>query len=139
MLHISNAKDCDKLFWFTLDTHLSEAEYIRKIRDRRAYILRNEDQPIGVMRYNLFWDIIPFLTFIYVDQTFQGKGFGRRAMAFWEAEMRQLGYDMVMTSTQVDEDAQYFYRKLGYRDKGSLFFDGTPIAQAQELILIKVL
>ena len=30
------------------------------------------------------------------------------------------GYGMVLTSTQVDEDAQHFYRKLGYKDCGGL-------------------
>ena len=44
---------------------------------------------------------------------------------------------MIMTSTQVDEQAQHFYRKLGYRDRGSLFLDHTPLEQAQELLMVK--
>ena len=36
----------------------------------------------------------------------------------WEEEMRQLGYDSVMTSTASDEYAQHFYRKLGYETIG---------------------
>ena len=30
---------------------------------------------------------------------------------------------MVMTSTQVDEEAQHFYRKLGYKDAGGFVVD----------------
>ena len=118
MLEIRYATENDKLFWFTLDKHLSEDEFARKIRDKRGYIINGGDIPIGIMRYNLFWDNTPFLTLIYIEETEQRKGFGRQAMLHWEDEMRGLGYKMVMTSTQADEQAQHFYRKLGYVDRG---------------------
>ena len=53
--------------------------------------------------------------------------------------MRSKGYGMVMTSTQVDEDAQYFYRKLGYKDAGGFTIDVPGYEQPEELILIKAL
>lgn len=53
--------------------------------------------------------------------------------------MSELGYKMVMTSTQVNEDAQHFYRKLGYIDKGAVFLDNTPFEQPQEMFMIKIL
>ena len=129
----------DKPFWFTLDTHLNESEFALKIRDRRGYIISDGDKPVGVMRYNLFLDFIPFLTLIYLDESYRGKGFGKQAILHWENEMRELSHKMVMTSTQVDEEAQHFYRKLGYKDKGSLFFDNTPFEQPQEMFMIKIL
>jgi ribosomal protein S18 acetylase RimI-like enzyme len=94
-------------------------------------------KPIGVMRYNLFWDNTPFLTLIIFEEAYRGKGFGRHAMLSWEKEMAELGYKMVMTSTQVDEGAQHFYRKLGYVDRGSLFLDNTPFEQPQEIFMLK--
>jgi len=129
----------DKPFWFTLDKHLSEEEFELKIRDKRGYVISDGDKPIGVMRYNLFWDSTPFLTFIYFEKSYRAKGFGRQALLFWENEMRGLGYKMVMTSTQVDEEAQHFYRKLEYIDKGGIFLDNTPFEQPQEMIMLKVL
>jgi len=53
---------------------------------------------------------------LFVDLPKQKKGYGRELMSYWENEMRDQGYGMVMTSTQVDENAQHFYRKLGYKD-----------------------
>jgi hypothetical protein len=47
--------------------------------------------------------------------------------------MEQQGFDTVMTSTQSDEHAQHFYRKLGYVDAGALLLDTQPL----EIILIK--
>ena len=137
MFSIKFVRDEDKVFWFTLDEHISESEFMLKVRDKRGYIILDGEKPVGVMRYNLFWDILPFLTFIYIEEPYREKGFGKQGMLHWENEMRELGYKLAMTSTQVNEEAQHFYRKLGYIDKGSLFFDNTPIEQPQELILVK--
>jgi ribosomal protein S18 acetylase RimI-like enzyme len=139
MFNIKYATELDKSFWFTLDEELREREFDLKIRDKRAYIICDDEKPIGIMRYNLCWDIIPFLTLIYLDKSFREKGFGKLAMLHWENEMRELGYNMVMTSTQVNEDAQHFYRKLGYIEKGGIRFDNTPHEQAMEIFLVKVL
>ena len=120
-----------------LDTHISQDELLLKIRDRRGYVICDGDQPVGVMRYNLLWDTIPFLTFLYVGKDHRGQGFGKEAVLFWEQEMMELGYNMVMTSTQVDEGAQHFYRKLGYIERGALFLDNTPFEQPQEMFMLK--
>jgi ribosomal protein S18 acetylase RimI-like enzyme len=139
MLEIRYVTDTDRAFWFTLDKHLSEQEFELKVRDKRGYVISVDGSPIGVMRYNLFWDNTPFLTLIYIADAYHKKGYGKQGMLYWENEMRELGYKMVMTSTQVNEQAQHFYRKLGYKDRGSIFLDGTPYEQPQEMIMIKVL
>lgn len=139
MFKIRYVSETDKQFWFALDTHISEDEFLLKARDKRGYIISYENTPIGILRYNLFWDNTPFLTLIYFEESYQRKGFGKQSMLFWENEMRSLGYKMVMTSTQVDEQAQHFYRKLGYHDKGCICFDNTPFQQPQEMVMIKSL
>jgi len=116
---------------------LSEDECKSKIRDKRCYILYYSGKSIGVMRYNLFWDFIPFLTLIYVDEMYRKKGFGVAALTHWEDEMRSLGHNFVMLSTRVDIDSQHFYRKLGYVDMGSIVMDNTPFKQALEIFLGK--
>ena len=137
MFEVKYVSDSDRAFWFSLDKHLSEGEYDLKVRDKRAYIISLHKHPIGVMRYSLFWDSIPFLNLIYIDDAYQGMGYGKQAVLFWECEMRKLGYAAVMTSTQADEQAQHFYRKLGYIEKGSLFFDNTPFEQPLEIVMMK--
>lgn len=39
--------------------------------------------------------------------------------------------------TQVDEEAQHFYRKLGYQDAGSLLITVPEYQQPMELFLLK--
>lgn len=127
----------DKDFWFQLDKHLSEAEFEDKVQKKRGYVLWENDKAIGLLRYNLFWDNTPFCTLLYIVHELQGKGYGRTLMAYWEEEMKAKGYGMLLTSTQVDENAQHFYRKLGYKDCGNLVIDIPEYRQPMELFLIK--
>jgi GNAT superfamily N-acetyltransferase len=127
----------DTDFWFKLDRHLSEAEFTKKIRDNMGYVLFEDNIPIGLLRYNLFWDNTPFCTMLFIDWEYQGKGYGRKLVEFWENDMKSMGYRMIMTSTQVDESAQHFYRKMGYKDKGGLIVDITGYEQPMEMFLIK--
>jgi len=127
MFKIRYVNESDKAFWFSIvDEHISEDEFILKIRDKRGYIISDDDKPIGIMRYNLFWDNTPFLNSIGIEESYQGKGFGKQAMKHWEDEMQCLGYKLVMTSTQSDEKAQHFYRKIGYIDSGCLLLFKDP-------------
>ena len=95
----------------------------------------NVGMPIGILRYNLFWDNIPFCTLLYISDKYQRQGYGKKLMEYWENEMEAKGYSFVLTSTQANEEAQHFYRKLGYRDCGSLIMKEEPT----ELFLIKEL
>lgn len=138
-MEIRYVENSDKDFWFRLDKHLSEAEFEKKIRDKMGYVLLEDDKPIGLLRYNLFWDNTPFCTMLYVDWEYHGKGYGKALMSYWEDEMKNVGYGMIMTSTQVDEDSQHFYRKLGYKDAGGFVVNIPKYEQPMEMILIKEL
>ncbi len=139
MFGIRYVEEMDKEFWFTLDRHLKESEFYKKVADKRGYIILEDDKPIGVFRFNLFWDNTPFLNLIHMYDSYSNKGYGRRTMEFWEAEMMKEGYKMVMTSTQVDESAQHFYRKLGYKDCGCLVLDIPGFEQPLEMFMVKEL
>lgn len=132
-------EDKDRTAWFLLDRHLPDVGFEEKVRTRQGYVYIKDEEVIGILRYNLFWDNTPFCTMLYIDDKYRGRGYGKQLMEHWEQEMRSQGYGMVMTSTQVDEDAQYFYRKLGYKDAGGFTIDVLGFEQPEELILIKAL
>lgn len=129
----------DQKFWYSLDKHLSQAEFANKVRSKQGYVLLENNKPIGLLRYNLFWDNTPFCTLLFIDFHFQGKGYGRKLVEYWENDMKSQGYGMVLTSTRVDEQAQHFYRKMGYKDCGGLIVDIQGYEQPMELFLIKSL
>lgn len=137
MIKIRYVKYEDKDFWFSLDTHISEKEYNNKVQNKGGYILFLDDNPVGILRYNLFWDNTPFCNMLYIMEQYQGQGYGKALMEHWENEMKEQGYGMLLTSTQVDEEAQHFYRKLGYKDCGGLIIDIPEYKQPMEMFLIK--
>lgn len=51
-----------------------------------------------------------------------------------EEDMKKQGYEMIMASTQVDEEAQLFYRKPGYKDCGGLTVDISGFVQPMEML-----
>lgn len=89
---------------------------------------------VGVLRYNLFWQSIPFLDLIYIDEAYRGQGWGSKMMADWEGRMQHMGYPYVMLSTQEDETACIFYEKIGYRRIGAFL---PPEQEADEVMYLK--
>lgn len=137
MIKIRYAALEDLAFWRTLDKHLSEDEFIIKINEKRAYVLELDHCLIGLLRYNLFWDNAPFCTMLYIEGNYQRQGYGKKLMERWERDMKAQGYGMLMLSTQVDEQAQHFYRKLGYQDAGAIIFNIPGHEQPMELVMLK--
>ena len=137
MTEIRFALEGDRSFWKRLDPHLPDAEFDRKVRDRQAYVLADDNDPRGILRYSLFWDTIPFCNLIFIESESRGRGFGRAMMERWEADMKSRGYGMLLLSTQSDEDAQHFYRKLGYHDCGGLILTLPGFEQPTELFFCK--
>ena len=124
----------DKDFLLARDSSVKNSVLLAKIRDRQIYIAEEDEKPVGWARFNLFWDAVPFLTLIYILEGHRRKGHGTALMAFWERDMVAQGFQHLMTSTQADEQAQFFYRVLGFRDCGALFFSTQVPA---EIFLIK--
>lgn len=139
MVEIREVQSSDKKAWLSLDKHLLEKEFEKKVRDRQGYVLLEEGRVTGILRYNLFWDNIPFCTLLMVDTENRGKGYGTKLMTYWEEDMKKQGYDMVLMSTQVNETAQHFYRKLGYVDCGCLCLNTGKHAQPMEMFMAKEL
>lgn len=137
MIEIRHVQPEDKEFWYSLDKHLPETEFDKKVNEKRGYVLLEDERKVGLLRYNLFWDNTPFCTLLFVDKDYQRKGYGRKLMEHWEADMKSQGYGMLLTSTQVDEEAQHFYRKLGYKDCGGFVIDIPGYEQPMELFLVK--
>lgn len=139
MIEIRYVQFSDKDFWYSLDKHLPNCEFEKKVRDKQGYILLEDNKPIALLRFNLFWDNVPFCTMLFVDCNNRKKGFGKTLVKYWETDMKAQGYDMLLTSTQVDEEAQHFYRKLSYKDCGGLILDIPKHEQPMEMFLVKAI
>ena len=131
MIRFATKEDIDILT--ANDKHVDKQQMLNLISLNRVYVMEEDGKFIGWLRYNLFWDHIPFMNMICLNDSERGKGYGRKFVEFWEDEMRKLGYKKVMTSTASDEFAQHFYIKLGYSTIGGFI----PFGEKFEMMLSK--
>lgn len=117
------------------DRWISREELKAVIGRGRILIAEQDGVFAGWLRYGLFWDEIPFMNLLRFKDEYRRKGFGRVLVRHWEELMREYGFRTVMTSTSSAEDAQHFYRKLGYREIGGFL----PLNEPYELIFMKEL
>ena len=128
----------DMAFWMSIDTHVSEEGFHGRVYTKAGYVLWENETRVGLMWHCVLWDNLPFLNLLFILPAYRGKGYGAGAMAQWEQEMKKRGFKTLLISTQVDESAQFFYRKIGYVDCGGLIFQGTPNSQPMEMFMRKV-
>ena len=133
MIRYANENDIDVIS--KNDKHISREELLNIIKLKRVIVMYEDERFVGWLRYNLFWDNTPFMNMLYLLDNERGKGKGRQLVEFWENEMKQKNYEFVLTSTQSNEEAQFFYRKIGYVDNGALLLPDEPL----EIILYKKL
>ena len=139
-IQIRYADDSDLPYLIQSDSLVTEEIMKKKVSDRQVIVCMKGEARLGCMRYGLGWDMFPFLNFLIVEKDVRRKGIGRELIKFWEQEMKAKGHKLVMTSTDVDEEAQHFYRKLGYRDSGGILFPQELFpGSVMELVLIKVI
>lgn len=131
-IRLADTKDLDRLD--KLDWHIDREVMKKKIQDFMVYVVTDEDNIVGWLRYGLIFDTIPYMNMLYFIEAYRRKGLGSKLVGYWEDEMKKKGYDMVFTSTQSDEDSQHFYRKMDYIDMGGILIpDQIPL----ELMLYK--
>ena len=88
MIEIRYVQLEDSEFWKSLDKHLTDDGFRKKVRDKQGYVLLEDGKPVGLLRFNLFWDDIPFCTLLFVAEAYQGRGYGKALMEHWGADMK---------------------------------------------------
>ena len=132
---IRYADNSDYSWLIENDKHISEKILKSKIENNEVYVVEINGKLVGWLRYNLFWDNIPFMNMIYFLEEYRNIGIGTKLNNYWEEEMKQKGYNNVLTSTQSNEEAQHFYRKSGYKEIGGFKYFNEPY----EIIFQKII
>lgn len=139
MFTINQAASADLEEILKVDRYMPREEMIRKIETRpeQMLVLKEDGRVVGVLRWLLFWDYIPYICFLKVSESSRGKGYAKKALRFWEERMAEEGWPMLMASIPSDDATQHFYRKQGYKDAGIMTFNDGPYKQAPELFFSK--
>lgn len=132
-MHIRTAENSDMKHLSVYDIHIRKEELESIISQGRVLVAEEQGTFMGWLRWNLFWDNTPFLNMLFLLERYRNSGFGKGMISHWEKRMKEEGYECVMTSSLANEEAQHFYRKLGYVDAGALLLPKEPL----EIIFVK--
>jgi GNAT superfamily N-acetyltransferase len=129
------ASESDLPFLAAYDEHVTREVLTELVAAGRVMVVEVDGDVVGLLRWGMFWDHVPFMNLLWVLPARRSQGVGTALVRAWESAQRATGHDLVLTSTMSNERSQHLYRRLGYVDSGALLLPGEPA----ELILRKTL
>ena len=113
-------------------TILARAYAYRESRSQ-AYIIYNDDLPVGMALYYDCDELCAYdLSQLFIDERYQGNGFGAEATRLLLEKMKSDGkYDKVILCYIGGNDARKLYEKFG--------FEHTGDCDDNEIVMEKVL
>lgn len=133
MIRVVVAGDGEREYLSEHYRHISEAMFERKLAAGEYMVIKRDDVAFGWLRWGYFWDEIPMMSMLHIEDSYRQQGYGKQLVLAWEKRMAEQSHERVMTSTLANEPAQHFYRKLGYKDSGALLLPD----EALEILFVK--
>lgn len=117
------------------DKQITTDVLIDKIETQAILVAEEDGKVVACLRFNHFWDKIPFINLVWVSEHQRGQGIGRAIISHFEEDMKKRGHQMVLSSSLAAEQAQHVFRKLDYVDCGCLLLEDEGL----EIIFKKTL
>ena len=74
---------------------------------------------VGYVRLEYLWSIVPYVALIRVLPEYRRQGVGKALLRFIEAFLRNVGHDVLYSSSQADEpEPQAWHRHVGFVECG---------------------
>jgi GNAT superfamily N-acetyltransferase len=107
------------LDFLSQDDYLPKDVVKRKIEQKECFILFVDYQPAGYLWMDYFWSLLPFIILIHILEAYQKHGYSRHFLEFVEEYLRNMGFDVLFSSSQVDDpNLQAWYRHMGFEECG---------------------
>lgn len=133
MLHLA---DVDGDNWIT-DLRVSDSQreyvldskgilaraYAYRDEGSRAFFIYNDDTPVGMGLYCDYPELESYeLNQFFIDERYQGRGYGKAAMKLILEEMKQAGkyHKAVLWYIEGNDAAKMLYEQLGFIESGSI-------------------
>jgi GNAT superfamily N-acetyltransferase len=111
----------DDLAWCASVEHIPMDRVRRTIDNAEALVAERDGQPVGYVRVEYLWSVIPYIGLIWVVEAHRQQGVGRAMLAYLESYLRDGGHTVLMSSSQVDEPPpQAWHRHMGFEECGIL-------------------
>ena len=117
-VHVRLADSSD-LDFVCQDGYLPQDVVLRKIKQGECFVLCVDDQPAGYLRLEFLWSLVPYIALIHITEGYRGEGYSRDLLYFVEYHLRNRGFNVIYSSSQLDEpDPQAWHRHMGFEECG---------------------
>lgn len=90
-----------------------------KIRQGEVAIAERNGRPLGYLRLEYLWSLVPFIALIWVVEDVRRQGVGSSLLRFAETWLRDRGHPALYSSSQADEaEPQAWHRHMGFEECG---------------------
>src|SRR5688572_26884365 len=97
-IRFANEEDIPELK--QLDAWTKESMWLRKIFGREVIVLEVENKIVGLIRYDVLWSTVPFLSLIFIEESHRGNGYSHEMFEFLKQSLRDEGYIALLSSSQ---------------------------------------
>ena len=114
-------KDLEEVFEGDIpDCH--PTSYINaRLRDKMAFVAKEENKAIGFLIYNIWWGNCPFIELIKIKESHQRQEIGHHLLETAIDELKSKNYKELISSSEVVNDmGNNFHRKWGFKKINSL-------------------
>jgi len=117
-IHIRFASAGD-LEYVSQDHYIPTEVVVRKIDLNEVIIAEINDRPVGYLRLEYLWSILPYIALITVDPGHRRSGVGRAMLDYALDFLAAHHHEWLYSSSQADEpEPQAWHRHMGFQDCG---------------------
>jgi GNAT superfamily N-acetyltransferase len=117
LVRFANPSDIPKLQ--RLDHWPKEHIWQHKIAGNEVIVLELASEVSGLIRYELLWTTVPFMSLIVIEEPHRGKGYSKLMLEFLKDHLRAQGSVALLSSSQTDEPGpQHWHRHMGFKTNG---------------------
>lgn len=108
------------LAYVSQDGYVPREVVARKVELGEVF-LAERDGPVGYLRLEHLWSIVPYIALIRVDEGMRRRGVGRALLAYVTDRLRDAGHAALYSSSTGNEpEPQAWHRHMGFEDAGAL-------------------
>ena len=112
-VRFANLKDLE---FVSQDQFIPVEVVARKIEWREVIIAEVDGKPVGYLRLEYLWSIVPYIALITVDPAHRQMGVGRAMLDFTLGYLSENNHEWLYSSSQADEpEPQAWHRHMGFQ------------------------
>jgi len=103
------------------DGYIPPEGVVRKIEAREVILAEIDGQPVGYLRLEYLWSLVPYIALVTVEPACRRIGVGQAMLGFVLHFLAEAGHEWLYSSSQADEpEPQAWHRHMGFQDCGIL-------------------